>query len=191
MLNVKLLPLNIQSKWEQAVHTNIVIADWSFIYCISFSFTKDTKLQDFQYKLIHRILITNSFLYKCGLKETKLCTFCTETQKSLVDIFCECNHVRKFWLAIGNFLKICGVSLPFKAKDTILGLTEHNTAHDVINNVLLILNYYIDVCRCKCRALEFLTYVINIEKAPMIYLSPVQQEHAKRKVLDLEAELSS
>ena len=70
MLNVKLLPLSIQSKWEQAVHTNIVIADWSFIYCISFSFTKDTNLQDFQYKLIHRILITNSFLYKCGLKET-------------------------------------------------------------------------------------------------------------------------
>jgi hypothetical protein len=52
----------------------------------------------------------------------------------------------------------------------------------------LILKYYIDVCRCKCRVLEFLTYVINIEKAPMIYLSPVQQEHAKRKVLDLEYE---
>ena len=96
MLNVKLLPLNIQSKWEQAVHTNIVIADWSFIYCISFSFTKDTKLQDFQYKLIHRILITNSFLYKCGLKETEFCTFCTETKESLVHIFWECNYVWNF-----------------------------------------------------------------------------------------------
>jgi hypothetical protein len=87
MLNVKLFPLNIQSKWKQEVHTNIVIEDWSFIYCIRFSFTKDTKLQDFQYKLIHKILITNSFLYKCGLKETKPCTFCTENKESLVDIF--------------------------------------------------------------------------------------------------------
>ena len=87
MINVKLLPLNIQSKWEQAVHTYIVIKDWSFIYCIRFSVTKDTKLQDFQYKLMHIILITNSFLYKYGLKETKLCTFCTETKESLVDIF--------------------------------------------------------------------------------------------------------
>ena len=84
---------------------------WSFIYCISFSVTKDTKLQDFQYKLIHRILSTNSFLYKYGLKETELCTFCTETKESLVHIFWECNYVRNFWLAIGNFLKICGVSL--------------------------------------------------------------------------------
>ena len=110
MLNVKMLPLNIQSKWEKEVHKGVVIEDWSFIYCIPFSITK---LQDFQYKLIHRILITNSSLYKCGLKETELCTFCTETKESLVDIFWECNYVPNFWLAIGNFLKICGVSLPF------------------------------------------------------------------------------
>jgi hypothetical protein len=90
------------------------------------------------------------------------------------------------------------VSLPFNAKDIILGLTEHNSAQGTINNVLFILKYYIYiyVCRCKCRALdlegvlEFLKYPINIEKAAMICLSPVQKEHVKRKVLDLEAVLS-
>jgi hypothetical protein len=82
-----MLPLNIQSKWEKEVHTEIVIEDWSFIYCIPFSVTKDTKLQDFQYKLIHRILIKNSFLYKCGLTETELCTFSTKTKESLFHIF--------------------------------------------------------------------------------------------------------
>ena len=123
-------------------------------------------------------------------------TFCTETKESIVHIFWECNHVRTFWLAICNFLKICGVSLPFNAKDIILGLTEHSSAQSTINNVLIILKYYIYVCRCKCRdldlegGLEFLKYAINIEKASMIYLSPVQKEHAKRKWLDLEAVLS-
>jgi hypothetical protein len=51
----------------------------SFTKKTPFSVTKNTKLQDFQYKLIHRILITNSFLHKCGLKEIELCTFCAET----------------------------------------------------------------------------------------------------------------
>jgi hypothetical protein len=135
-----------------------------------FLLQKDTKLQDFQYKLIHRILITNSFLYKCGLKETELCTFCTETKESLVHIFCECNYVRKFWLAIGNFLKICGVSLPFNAKDIILGLTEHSSAQGTINNVLITLKYYIYVCRCKYRALnlegglEFLNMLLILKR---------------------------
>jgi hypothetical protein len=131
------------SKWEKEVHTGVAIEDWSFIYCIPFSVTKDTKLQDFQYKLIHRILITNSFLHKCGLKETELCTFCTETKESIVHIFWEFNYVRNFWLAIGNFLKICGVGLPFNAKDIIFGLTEHNSTQGTLSNLLIILKYYI------------------------------------------------
>jgi hypothetical protein len=166
-----MLPLSIQSKWEKEVHTAIVIEDWSFIYCIPFSATKYTRLNDFQYKLIHRILITNFFLYKFGLKETELCTFCTETQESLVYIFWECNYVRNIWLVIVNFLKICGVSLHCNANDIILGLTEHSSAQGTINNVLIIWKYYIYVCRCKCKALnlegglEYLKYAINIEKA--------------------------
>jgi hypothetical protein len=52
------------------------------------------------------------------------------------------------------------------AKDIILGLTEHSSAQGTINNVLIILKYYIYVCRCKCRdpdlegGLEFLKYAI-------------------------------
>jgi hypothetical protein len=75
-------------------------------------------------------------------------------------------------------------------------LTEHSSGKGTINNVLIILKYYIYVCRCKCRdldledGLEFLKYAINIEKASMIYLSPVQKEQAKRKWLDLEVVLS-
>ena len=63
MLYVKMLPLSIHSKWEKEVHTEIVIEDWSFKYCTPFSVTKETKLQDFQHKHVHRILITNYFLH--------------------------------------------------------------------------------------------------------------------------------
>jgi hypothetical protein len=69
------------------------------------------------------------------------------------------------------------------------GLTEqfHTGHNQQCFNYFEILYY---VFRCKCRALdlegglEFLKYAINIEKASMIYLSPVQKEHAKRKWLD-------
>ena len=86
----------------QEVHAGVIIEDWSFIYSIPFSVIKDTKLQDFQHKLVHRILITNSFLYKFGLKEVELCTFCAETKESLVHIFEECNHVLNVLLETGN-----------------------------------------------------------------------------------------
>jgi len=88
---------------------------------------------------VYRILITNYFLhvYKCGLKETELCTLCTKTKESLVYIFGECNYVQNFLLVIGHFLKICGVILPFNTKDIILGLTEHSSAQDTISNVII------------------------------------------------------
>ena len=68
------------------------------------------------------------------VKKTELCTFCTETKES--HIFLECNYVRNFPLAIGTFLKICAYSI-------ILGLTEHSSAQGALNNLLIILKYYI------------------------------------------------
>ena len=53
MLNVKMLPLNIQSKWEKEVHKGVVIEEynWSFIYCIPFSFTKILNYRTFNINL--------------------------------------------------------------------------------------------------------------------------------------------
>jgi len=47
MLNVKVIPLIRHSKGERVVYTGVAIEDWSFIHCIPFSVTKDTKLPDF------------------------------------------------------------------------------------------------------------------------------------------------
>ena len=53
MLYVKMLPLSIQSKWEKKVPMGVVIEDynWSFIYCIPFSFTKILNYRTFNINL--------------------------------------------------------------------------------------------------------------------------------------------
>ena len=57
-----------QNKWTQEL--GIQIDDWCYIYSSPFSATRNTKLQKFQFKLSHIITAKNSFLFKCGLKET-------------------------------------------------------------------------------------------------------------------------
>jgi hypothetical protein len=54
-------PINCHKKWENDLETSI--EDWHDIYSLSFCITKDTKLQIFQFKLLHIILPVNSFLY--------------------------------------------------------------------------------------------------------------------------------
>ena len=43
-------------------------------------------LNSFQFKLSHIITATDSFLFKCVLKETELCTVRTETKLSLLHV---------------------------------------------------------------------------------------------------------
>ena len=86
--------------------------------------TKDTKLQNIQLKILHRILPVNSFLYKCGLKETELCTFCMKTKEHLLHLFWNCNLVKQFLFAVKNMLMICGIALPLTAREITLGISE-------------------------------------------------------------------
>jgi hypothetical protein len=51
------------------------------------SFTKSSKLQWFQYIIIHRILGTNSLLYKINQKPNDKCSFCLEEVETIEHIF--------------------------------------------------------------------------------------------------------
>ena len=57
--------------------------------------TKDTKLQNFQLKLLH-------IHYKCGLNEAELCM---ETRKTMLHLFWNCNIVHNIWFAVKYFFK--------------------------------------------------------------------------------------
>ena len=46
------------------------------VYQLPFIVTKETKLMMFQYKIIHRILPTNSLLYKIKIVDSPTCPFC-------------------------------------------------------------------------------------------------------------------
>ena len=87
--NIKESPVRSQNKWVQELG---VIDDWQNIYSSPFRTTRNTKLQTFQFKLSHCITATNSFPFKCGLKETELCTLCTENKESLLHLLWECTY---------------------------------------------------------------------------------------------------
>ena len=103
-------PTNSQNKWENLLNINEV--NWEFVYILSNDCTLDNTLKMFQYKLLHRTIPTNTFLYKCRLVETEWCAFCGETRETILHLFCDCNIVKNIWLKIYEQLQIrCGGSL--------------------------------------------------------------------------------
>ena len=72
-------------KWEKLL--DIEITDWSEYFVIMKRSCRDTYLRNFQFKFLHRIIATNSFLYKIKLKDTHLCTFCKANDETIEHLF--------------------------------------------------------------------------------------------------------
>ena len=123
------------------------ITEWDKIHMVPFVCTHNNKFIIFQYKILNRILATNSFLYKLKLKETNLCTFCNETKESIMHLFWECPVVRNFWIEIKNlYRETCNIELSLSASNIILG----SSIFDISTNYFIILiKYFIYSCRLR------------------------------------------
>ena len=111
----------------------------------------EVQLRWFQYRIVHRILGTNSFLNKIGLSDSPLCTFCGLLPESIFHLFWNCPVVAqlvdevKLWL--GN---LYGVIVEITCPAFILGRTLK--ADTTLNLVLIILKYHIYKQKLKnCR----------------------------------------
>ena len=88
--------------------------DWKDVYLMPFQTTKSTKLIVFQYKLSHRRLTTNTFLYKVlKLKENDKCTFSQTYKEDLIHLFWSCKYTVIFW----TLLKLCLINHKILHKD--------------------------------------------------------------------------
>ena len=93
-----------REKWESSINTNDEEM-WKKIYTIPFRAILDITLKSFQYKLLLRIIPTNTFLYKCKLKSSNICDFCQSYVETIEHLFWECRHVQHIWNQINIFIQ--------------------------------------------------------------------------------------
>ena len=88
----------------------------------AFEYTNDTTLRCFQYRISHRILATNGYLFKIKIKDSKLCTFCNIEPESSIHLFVECEHVENVWHMLENWiLDTCGFLLNYNKTEILFG----------------------------------------------------------------------
>lgn len=127
-------------KWENTLNINLDFERWEKIYKSSIYFTIDVKLQWFQFRITHRILSTNTLLYKLGIRESNMCTFCEEEPETLIHFFCECRISRNFWSELENWIgQNTDYQLQLTEQMIIFGKTEGNKF--ALNLILCIAKY--------------------------------------------------
>ena len=58
--------------------------------------TKNSYLQSFHFRTVHRIVATNTFLYRIGKADSPLCTFCENEDETLLHVLWGCDVVQRF-----------------------------------------------------------------------------------------------
>ena len=129
-----------QVKWERVL-TLSEDFNWNKHFSIIYKVTKDTKLHWFQFRIFHRILATNSYLYTIHKVNSESCTFCQREKETITHLFWECQHVTIFrnefliWLDSRNLH-----NLRIEPQDLMFGKTE---ASDAINLTLILFKQFI------------------------------------------------
>ena len=123
-------------KWEHLFNTDL---NWQSIFLAPFASLRETKLQYFQLRFLHRILGTNSYLFRLHLRNDSLCSFCGIEDESIDHLFWNCEVVSNFILDVE--LSFLGRIFVFSKQDIFFGyklLSKHP-----YNFLIFHLKYYL------------------------------------------------
>ena len=114
--------------------------DWKRVYLLSFRTTLETKLREFQFKILNRIVFTNEKRFRFGMAEPDKCV-CRQTEvESIEHLLFSCKIFSVFWKHVLSWLRDNNIIIVenLKEEDVIFG--KFDVGHDflLVNHILLL-----------------------------------------------------
>ncbi len=149
-------------KWSRVINQEIEETTFGEFFNHLYKITKSTKLQNFQYKLLHNIIPTNTFLCTIHIKDTDKCTFCKECPETVCHLFFCCTKVANFWKEVKDWIfNKTGIRIHLVKQDILLGKP---TGVIITELLILISKYYIYTSRVKEAPLKIEHYINKVKE---------------------------
>ena len=84
-LEKKQIPPSAKKKLADKYPDTIV--NWENVYSLAFCTTLESKIKEFQYKVLNCIVYTNEKLFRLGIVDSSDCTFCQEEAESIEQFY--------------------------------------------------------------------------------------------------------
>ena len=146
------------------------ICDFGKLHQNIYKITNVPKYRSFQYRILQRGLVTNIQLYKWGIKESNMCSFCGMQTETVVHLLCECPNVLELWEQLSQYIEQrYNQQVDLSPKNIIVN-TIIKLKYHAINFMCLVTKQYIYAQRCMGKPLSFqqlratLVRIENIEK---------------------------
>ena len=160
---VQTKPDKSQAKWITDCNVReIDSSTWQKIYIKPFSYTKSSKLRNFQFKFDHRRIATNSFLKQIRITEDDLCTFCKSDKETLYHLLWSCPISQNIWRALNAWFISCGLLNKNEEINQLLAVGFNTESCSILLDLCsLITRYFLYTCKLQ-QTLPQLSAVIKI-----------------------------
>ena len=113
--------------------------------------TSITKLRDFQFRLLHGTIYTNTILFHWKLVPLSICNLCGESDQTIEHLFITCPKVVRLWEGLKDFMETSTLininALSFTTATILLNIVHVRPKH-LANLLVLITNQYVYACKC-------------------------------------------
>ena len=135
-------------RWE--IELNVEMDEQQYMRCFKDIYITSnlTKLRSFQFRLLHRAIITNVHMFKWKRREDDLCTFCKKSKETYSHLFVMCAVVQNLWLEVEHFMnKFNKEKINFNI-DTVITNRLVDNPRNIKNFICLMLKQFIYRHRC-------------------------------------------
>ena len=167
LLNTKInntLPSGPQ-KWRNNLNLNQ--SEWEHIFKSFNRQCKENKMKEFNYKFIHRIIVTKKELCRFGIKQDSNCLYCGN-EDSIEHTFILCQFSKAFQRRVIKwFNEVNHTNLQPSTKEILFGLFPSTsfaskTLLRLFNYTMLFMRYYIYTSKLHNRSITLLDFVNKV-----------------------------
>lgn len=116
---------------------------WAAVYRNPYKSVRDTKLQAFHYRVVHRFLPCNKFLQNIRIRRDVICSFCAGSD-SIEHFLSLCPIVKSFWKDVWEwFAREVDVQLNIPLRAFLFGVPDQIPHATMINFLILFIKHYI------------------------------------------------
>ena len=170
-------PEKLLEKWKISFPT-ITRTDLQQAFILPYKVTQETKIRNFQFKFLHRILPNNNLLHKMKIKDSNLCVFCKQEIDIVNHMFWDCTVTKTFISKVKQYLEHkLGQEFNLRKDELFMGILGGQD-YRLYNHIYLLLKFYIFRCfvtECKPSDSAFINYMDRIEETER-YIAKVSQQ---------------
>ena len=124
--------------------------NWSKLFILARQMTRETKLQIFQYKILHQIIATKEKLYNWKKVESKYCANCPEFIHDTEHLFFSCPKSLDLWNSFQQlFIKYENKQIELNSFSILFGLKSIKSEIQFWNYFILLLKFFIYKCHIR------------------------------------------